>query len=102
MMAPQIGTVRDGFVIDLDDAIGNAARNWGTDLAFEFDDPSAVAVDTQFGGAGEHAVTLDPLDDLLAHRHIYRDHPGAAVRRATNQHLLAIPAGIHACLHVMR
>ena len=46
-VAPEIGTVREGFVVDFNDAVRPAPGDRRAHLTFQFDDPSAVAVDAQ-------------------------------------------------------
>ena len=65
VMAPQVGPVRDALVVDLDDAVGDAAGERRADLRVEFEDAGVIAVDAEFRAAGQHAVALDAVDDLL-------------------------------------
>src|ERR1019366_8014768 len=87
-VAPQVGAVGDGFVVDLDDAV-RAAGERRADGAGEFNDAGGVAVEAEFGAAGQHAVALDSVDDLLA-------DGGAA-----DYDLVAVEAGLDAGLHVV-
>ena len=92
----------DGLVVDLDDAIGSAPRNGRARLALQLDDAGRIAVDSKLGAAREHAVAFDPLDALLPHRHVRRDHAGPAVGRAANNRPFAVAARIDTGLYVMR
>ncbi len=93
--------MRDGLVVDFNDAVGNAAGKRRTGLGGNFDDPGIITVDAQLSRAGEHTVTLHALDDFFSYRHVHRDNARQAVRCAADDHLLAISAGLHAGLHVV-
>ena len=68
-VAPQVGTVGDGLVVDLDDAVGRSGEFAGA----EFDNAGVIAIDAEFRAAGQHAVAFDAVDDLLAERHVDGD-----------------------------
>ena len=62
------------------------------DGGIQFEDARVVAVDAQLGGAGQHAVALHAVDDLLADGHVGGDHAGPAVGRAADHRLAAVAA----------
>ncbi len=70
VMAPQVGAVGDGLVVDLDDAVGAAAGDGAPGAASSSTMPAVIAIDAEFGAAGEHAVALDAVDHLLAEGHV--------------------------------
>ena len=101
VMAPQIGPVGDGLVVDLDRAIDQAAGKRRPDLRLQLDYARMILVDAQFRRAGEHAVALDAIDHLLPDRRVCGDQARPAVRRAADDRAHAVPAGVHHCLNVM-
>ena len=101
VVSPQVGPMGDGLVVDLDHAVGRAARERLADGNFQFDDARMVAVDAQLGGAGQHAVALDAFDDLLADGNVGADHAGPAVGRAADHRLAAVGPGVHHGLDVV-
>ena len=95
VMAPQVRPVRDGLVVDLDDAVRQAARQRRARPA----NPSSMMPEWSLlipssARAGQHAVALDAVDDLLADRRVRRDHARPAVRRAAD-HRPACRSGRH-------
>ncbi len=50
VVAPEIGAVRDGLVVDLDDLVGR--HEFAGEFAVEFNDAGVVAIDAQFLPAG--------------------------------------------------
>ena len=96
VMAPQVGTVRDALVVDLNDAVGRAAVE-----RTEFDNSLVIAIDAKLRAARQHAVALDAVDHFLFERHVRREQSRAAVLRAADHGLPAERAGIHHGLHVV-
>ncbi len=97
VVAPEVGAVRDALVIDLDDAV----RQRDFLRPPQFDDAGVIAIDFEFGSAGQHAVALDSGNDLQAKRNVDCTNARTAVRRAADHRLAAIPAGIDNRLHVV-
>ena len=95
-MAPQVGTVRDALVIDLNDAVGRAAVQ-----RTEFDNSLVIAIDSKLRAARQHAVALHAVDHFLFERHVRSEESLAAVLRAADHSLPAERAGIHHGLHVV-
>jgi len=83
-MAPQIRPVRDGLVIDFDDAIGGASGDRFTHGRIQLHDSGVVAVDAELGGRRQHPVALDALDGLSADRRVGRHQARPAVGRAAD------------------
>src|ERR1035438_796255 len=92
---------RDGLVVDLDDAVGKAAVQRIAWIARELDDAGVVLIDAQFGSAGQHAVALHPVDDLLADGRPGSDQARPAIGRAADHRPVARGAGIDERLHVV-
>ena len=67
----------------------------------EFEDAGVIAIDAEFGAAGQHAVAFDAVDHLLAEGHVGGDHARPAVGRAADHGLAAVAAGIDDGLHVV-
>ena len=100
-MAPQVGTMSDGLVVDLDDAVGEQAVERRARFAREFDDAGVVLIDAQLGGAGQHAVAFHPVDDLLADGRPGGNQARPAIGRAANHRPAARGSGIDERLHVV-
>ena len=100
-VAPEVGTVGDGFVVDLEDAIGKASGEGRADLRIDFEDAGVIAVDGELGAAGQHAVAFDAIDDLLAERDVGGYDAGAAVGRAADDREFAVAAGVEGGLDVV-
>ena len=88
-MAPEIGAMRDALVVDFDDVIGRG----NLVVVAQFDDAGVVAVDSEFGSAGQHPFAFDAGDEFLAERNVDCADAGAAVGRAADDGPAAVACG---------
>ena len=91
MMSPEIWTMRDRLVVNVDDAVGSAINERYARLAIiDFDNASAVVAEPQFGAAGQHTVTFNHVNHFFGDGDIRRQQAGTAIRRAADYGLLAV------------
>src|SRR5690242_6842830 len=70
-VAPEIGAMREAFVVDFDDPIG---MEIGQGLAgfdvLEFEQAGVIAIDAELGGTGEHAFAFDAFLQRSGKSHV--------------------------------
>src|SRR5262249_39858388 len=102
VMTPKIGAVCNRFIVDLDHAVRQTTGKRSARLRFELQDYGVIAIDAQFGAAGQHAVALQAVDGLNAHRNISRHNTRTAVGRPAHHGFNTVTSGIDHGLHSVR